>query len=326
MKNLPLVSVIIAVKNETDLLRECLWDLLNQTYDNLEIIVVDDGSGAETKKVLDAFTDPRIKRITFEISKGQSAARNAAMEQATGVFIAIADADDGYEETRIEMQADYLEIHPDIDIIGSQFTVNKGRKPWEIYTDHSDIYHQFLFNNPLVHSSVFFRAELLQNGYHYRPAYNTAEDYDLFARNRNKWNFHNLNLNLVEYYIRDRKPAAVEDQRNKARKVREKILAEYIEKTEEENIQLHHDLCELNPGRKYRQLQHWADVLVQSQLRFPDHLANFRRILYRQFWLYLRICKPECSKKNKLKVLFRSRQNTFYTLKSVIKIFIGKPL
>jgi glycosyltransferase involved in cell wall biosynthesis len=326
VKNLPLVSIIVAVKNETNLLREAILDLLGQTYDNLEIIIVDDGSGLETKKVLQSFSDPRIKIITLDVSKGQSVARNEAFEAVQGVFVAIADADDGYEPNRIELQADYLEIHPDVDIVGSQFVVNQGRKPWEIYNDNVEIGHQFLINNPLVHSTVFFRAELLQNGYKYRPAYNTAEDYDLFARNRKNWVFHNLNQPLVEYYVRDRKPAAIEDQKAKARKVREKVLADYGKDFTKEDITLHHDFCELNPGIKYRQLLHWVDRLTGTVPKIADDYKDLRKVIYRQFWLYLRICHPECFKNQKIGVLLKSKQNAFYTLKNIVKIMIGKSL
>lgn len=326
MKNLPLVSVVISVKNETEKLRDCVDDLLCQTYENLQIIIVDDGSGKETKGIIEAFTDPRIVKITLPVSKGQAAARNEALQHVKGDFVAIADADDRFAPDRIELQADYMEIHPHVDILGSHFKANAGKKPWEIYEHHYEIFHQFLINNPMVHSTVFFRAELIQNGYHYRPAYNTAEDYDLFARMRNHWIFHNLSAPLVTYYIRERKSSSIEDQKEKARKVREKTLSEYFRKHTAEDTHFHHRFCELDPGLDYIKIERWIQKLIHTQPAHSIARKDLTRILYRQFWLYLRVCPAESSKKEKFTVLKKSKHGMYYLLKNSIKIMLGRTL
>ncbi len=325
MKNLPLVSVIIAVKDETDLLRLCLNDLLEQTYDNLEIIVVDDGSKQETKDVLDAFTDERIVQITLDENLGQAEARNIGFKEAKGVFIAIADSDDRYDRNRIELQADYLEIHPHIDIVGSQFVVNEGKKQWEIYNDHFLIYHQFLLNNPIIHSSVFFRSELLENGYSYDTD-TLPEDYELFAKHRNQWIFHNLKEPLTRYTIKERKKEDVLCLKLNARTIRKKVLLEYLKNSTENEIELHHNFSELNPGINYKVLQIWIDKLLFTQPKYSSNYRDLKHILYRHFWLYLRKCNLNCYKFQKLKVLYKSQHNPVYFVKNAVKIIIGKSL
>lgn len=324
--NPPLVSAIVAVKNETALLEQCLTDLLNQTLSEIEIIVVDDGSDEPTKTVLSSFAgNPRIHIITMPETVGQAAARNEAFRIASGNYIAIADADDRHHPRRFELQVDYLEIHPHIDVLGSDFTVNKGYYPWEIFYHHSEISHQLLLNNPLVHSTIMFRAELLDTGWEYK-ADCLAEDYEVLARNRNHWLIHNLNDKLVEYHIRPKSAETVDRIRHTAREVRNQVLQDYLPNATELEKKLHRDFCELTPGITIWDLEDWIHKLIQSRRDDPHQQAVIRRVLFRHWWLYLRKCKPDCGRKMKLKVLFFSGHSMAYVVRNAIKIVIGRPL
>ncbi len=92
MTNLPLISVIIPVYNREKYIKNCLDILLNQTYKNLEIIVVDDGSSDNSVKIIKQY--PSVKLIEHTENKGQSEARNTGMENATGKYIHFMDDDD----------------------------------------------------------------------------------------------------------------------------------------------------------------------------------------------------------------------------------------
>ncbi|MGN0153773.1 MAG: glycosyltransferase [Lachnospiraceae bacterium] len=92
---LPLVSVIIPVYNVQDYLKKCLESIINQTYDNLEIIIIDDGSIDDSGKICDEYKkdDKRIKVIHKE-NGGLSDARNCGIEMATGEYLTFVDSDD----------------------------------------------------------------------------------------------------------------------------------------------------------------------------------------------------------------------------------------
>lgn len=90
---MPKISVIIPVYNCELYIERCLESLLNQTLQDLEIILVDDGSKDNSLKVISKFSDSRIKQISQE-NQGQSKARNAGLDIATGEFIGFVDADD----------------------------------------------------------------------------------------------------------------------------------------------------------------------------------------------------------------------------------------
>jgi glycosyltransferase involved in cell wall biosynthesis len=116
--DLPLVSFIVPVYNtQADLLRRCISSITGQTYSNIEIIVVDDGSNAETANAIDEIAkgDSRIQTI-FGGHKGVSHARNVGMDQAQGQWIAFADSDDEYVPAFTE-EALAIALHQDCDLV-----------------------------------------------------------------------------------------------------------------------------------------------------------------------------------------------------------------
>ena len=97
--NLPLISVIIPVYRVEKYLRQCVNSVISQTYTNLEIILVDDGSPDGSGKICDEYIirDKRV-RVIHQANQGLSAARNAGLEIAKGDFIGFVDSDDYIEK------------------------------------------------------------------------------------------------------------------------------------------------------------------------------------------------------------------------------------
>jgi glycosyltransferase involved in cell wall biosynthesis len=106
------VSVIIPAYNSAPYLQECIESVLNQTFKNLEIIVVDDGSTDDTPDILNKYSDT-ITWIRQE-NAGPSAARNRGLEIAKGKYLCFLDADDRYKPIRLEKLVTFLEDHPDL--------------------------------------------------------------------------------------------------------------------------------------------------------------------------------------------------------------------
>ena len=123
----PLVSVIVPVFNGARFVREALDSILNQTYQPVEIIVVDDGSNDATAEVLDEF-GPRVRRVS-QAHSGQSVARNRGVELATGRYLAFLDADDLWPAEKLAAQVTILEEDPECDLLfghAAQFRQNGG--------------------------------------------------------------------------------------------------------------------------------------------------------------------------------------------------------
>ncbi len=109
----PLVSVCMPVHNEARYLRESLVSLLTQTYQPLEIVVVDDGSSDSTPQILSSFTDDRLRCFRNPQNLGQFATQNRAIALARGELIAIRHSDDVYDPDMIEREVHFLMNHPE---------------------------------------------------------------------------------------------------------------------------------------------------------------------------------------------------------------------
>ncbi|WP_299487736.1 glycosyltransferase family A protein [Acaryochloris sp. IP29b_bin.137] len=113
---MPKVSVIIPAYNVMRFLPSTVNSVLEQTFKNFELIIIDDGSSDHIVQWSAELVDPRIKFISQE-NKGAQIARNVGIENAVGEYIALLDADDLWEPTKLEKQVSYLERHSDIGVV-----------------------------------------------------------------------------------------------------------------------------------------------------------------------------------------------------------------
>ena len=112
MNTAPMVSVIIPTHNRAELLPRSVDSVLTQTYDNYEILIVDDGSSDTTQEVADSFADSRIRYVRREQSGGASAARNTGIRNVRGEYIAFLDDDDEWLPRKLERQVALLDSSP----------------------------------------------------------------------------------------------------------------------------------------------------------------------------------------------------------------------
>jgi glycosyltransferase involved in cell wall biosynthesis len=166
----PLVSVVMSVYNNAGDVGRALDSLLAQTYPNLEIVVVNDGSRDGSGDVLEAYAarDPRV-RVFHQENAGLGPAVNRAMREARGVYLARHDADDASAPTRIERQVEYMEARPDVVLCGTwiRFVDPEGRPvaTMEVPDDEALLRRMMeQGSNPLMHGSVMMRPEALEGG------------------------------------------------------------------------------------------------------------------------------------------------------------------
>lgn len=123
----PLVSVIIPTYNRAALVRETVESALKQTYREIEIIVIDDGSTDDTAAVMQSYGN-RI-RYSRRPNAGENAARNVGIKQAKGQYLALLDSDDLWEPYKIELQVALLKKFSDVAFTFSNFAIFKGASP-----------------------------------------------------------------------------------------------------------------------------------------------------------------------------------------------------
>jgi glycosyltransferase involved in cell wall biosynthesis len=183
----PKISVIMPVRDGARWLGEAIASLQNQTLSDFELIVIDDGSTDTSPRIIEEYIqrDPRIRSFRQE-RLGLVPALNRGLADSRGRLIARLDADDRAHPQRLERQSLYLESHPEIGLLGTwadkideRGTITGQRTP----PAHPDELAAVLPRmNPFLHSSIMIRKAVLQNVGFYRPAFEGAEDYDLWLR------------------------------------------------------------------------------------------------------------------------------------------------
>lgn len=185
---MPLVSVIIPTYNREKYVVEAIESVLVQTYKNLEIIVVDDGSTDGTEKILEPYRD-RVVYI-YQENQGPSAARNTGIRRANGQFIAFLDSDDLWLPEKLEVQVAYMETNPEVGLVHTGKLHREERptgpilKEWP-YAEQSRSGHIFpeMFLGPAVLTpTVVARRECFDVAGLFDEDLTFGEDHHLFLR------------------------------------------------------------------------------------------------------------------------------------------------
>lgn len=160
--NSPLVSVVIPAYNQAEFLGEAIQSVLNQTYDQFEIVVVNDASPDQTNEVVAQYNDPRIKNIIHEKNQGLPASRNTGIKVAKGDVIALLDSDDIFHPDKLKTHVAFLQTHPEIgatynprfNLNHSSFTIR------DLWTPPSTIdLSDLVLGFPFSPSDMVFRRE-----------------------------------------------------------------------------------------------------------------------------------------------------------------------
>lgn len=201
------VSVVMCVWNGEKYLSEAINSILNQSLQNFEFIIVNDGSTDGTAEILNEFAlqDHRIRILTNEQNRGQSYSKNLAVTLARGEYIAMMDADDWCDSLRLEKQIHYLDSNPAIDVLGTNYLMQKddqsGSHLMETASLPGHLRWDFIFHCAICQASVMLRSKLFQKeGFRYDETFTTAADFELWTRIIQ--NHKISNLGEVLYYYR----------------------------------------------------------------------------------------------------------------------------
>ena len=182
--NTPSISVIMPVYNAEKYLKKAIDSILNQTYKDFEFIIIDGGSGDNSQKIIENYTDKRIKAI-FKADLGLIDTLNLGISLCAGDWIARMDADDISYPNRLEEQIKY--INNEVAVIGSQADIidkyDKVFLTTHFEVEHDKIVSKLLKNNStIIHPSVIInKAKLIGVGGYDLKIF-AAEDYDLWLR------------------------------------------------------------------------------------------------------------------------------------------------
>lgn len=205
---MPLVSAVMAVCNgKPEFIHEAVDSVLNQTYSNLELLIMDDSDEEPAIQAIDSYrSDSRVHIYREDHKAGFVPSLNKGLSLAKGDYIARMDADDVAYSERFEKQARYLHTHPDADILGGQIDIIDengtvtGSRHYPL--GGLKLAAFFLLRTPVAHPAVMFRRTIADAGYRYDESLKKAEDIDFWLRLYNDgYRIENIADVLVKFRI-----------------------------------------------------------------------------------------------------------------------------
>lgn len=185
---MPEVSIVLPVRDGERYLREAIDSVLAQTFEDFELVVVDDGSTDRSPAIGQVVADPRVRLVSQE-PLGLVEALRRGLAETTAPVVARMDADDVSLPTRLERQL--AALSEEVALVGCGFEAmdEQGRQiaSWLLPPDDASLRRRLLLRNPFAHGSVLFRREAVDRAGGYRTDYGANEDYDLWRRVARVW-------------------------------------------------------------------------------------------------------------------------------------------
>ena len=201
---MPKASVVIPAYNSLKYLPATMESVLRQTFNDFEVILVNDGSSDDTEHWVSQITDPRVKLITQE-NQGLSGARNTGIAHASGEYIAFLDADDLWEPTKLEKQVLCLEENSEIGLVYTWVALidENGNSTGRVFKNYAenDVWHKLIEHNIVESGSVaMVRRQCFDTcGVFDRNLRSFVEDWDMWLRIASRYPFKVMKEPLVYY-------------------------------------------------------------------------------------------------------------------------------
>lgn len=263
----PLVSIVMPAYNAEKYIEQSIESIINQTYQNWELIIIDDGSTDNTFQCTQRYLNDKVHAFKFA-NKGQSAQLNAGIALAKGKYIAIAHADDINELNRLELQVNYLDSNPNISICGTfikTFNSKNEQKNINYPIESDNCYSALFYGNPLAHPTVMIRKALfIDHNLKYNEHLVAAEDYDLWIRLSKYAKIGNIPEVLVQYRLHEAQTSEIKkiEEEKIVNSSRLKLVKQLGENTSKKNVAIiYHFFYKSNRLSAYQQ---WKG-LFQSQ-------------------------------------------------------------
>lgn len=183
----PLVSIVMATHNGQRHLVEALESIFKQTYDNWELIIIDDASTDGTGELVNKFNSSKIRVVRNDTQLGLTRSLNKGIRAAKGEIIARIDDDDVWTDpNKLTKQVEFLQAHPAVGVCGTQYVVIKDNGEQMLRLQYpcadADLRQKILAANPFVHSGVCIRRQILDRVGVYDESLQYAQDYELWLR------------------------------------------------------------------------------------------------------------------------------------------------
>lgn len=237
---MPKVSVLMPVYNAQQYLAEAIDSIINQTFTDWELLIINDGSTDDSEAIIKSYQDFRIRYIENESNLKLIATLNKGIALCQGDYIARMDADDIAMPGRLRQQVAFMDSHPDYVMCGADATIidMDGTPKGTIRNLQTNDLLQInlLFSSPFVHPVMMIRRSALINNL-YDSNYIHAEDYELWCRLSKQGKIANIGKELLKYRWHDTNISVVYSdiqEQKKSELIRKELLAFGLNPTDEE--------------------------------------------------------------------------------------------
>lgn len=212
----PKVSVLVPLWNtQESFLREAIDSVLNQTYKDFELILLNDSpENTDLDRIVQSYDDARIRYYRNEKNLGISETRNKLIRLAEGDYLAVLDHDDAMLPSRLEKQVQYMEKHPKVGVVGSNAVYIPSNNVVKSPERDMEIKLALMQGCAVMHSSSMIRKSVLtENNLQYEKRFSPSEDYALWCRLIPLTQFHVIQENLIRYRLHRQNTSKVQKAR-----------------------------------------------------------------------------------------------------------------
>lgn len=203
-----MVSIIIPSYNRKDTILQSVNSVLEQTYSDIEVIVVDDGSTDGTEDVIRSIKNDKMKYIKCSQNRGVASARNIGVENAQGEYIAFNDSDDIWNKNKLELQVEEFKKNPDYGMVYCAYSRKKGQKLLRIVpsverdrTDLSGKMFDFLIGGNVIGTpTMLLRRKVFDVVGNFKTGLRLLDDYEFVLRVANKFSIGFVDKVLVDTF------------------------------------------------------------------------------------------------------------------------------
>lgn len=297
MNEQPLVSIAMPVYNAEKYIKKTIESVLNQTYTNFELILINDASKDRSKEIIHSFSDSRIRYIENPENLGIVKTRNKCIQYARGKYIAVLDNDDITLPPRLAKQVEFLEENNDYGICGSFYDIIDGSDnvvhKMKLPVTNSQIKTFLLFNNCCCNSSVMIKSDIIKEQM-YPEGFDMIEDYYFLHSASKSTKLFNLPMYITQYRVHGENVSIekLDGMRSLRLKMDALILNDLKIPYSEHELLLHSNFVTSNfhffkTNDQIAQLEAWLLKLYQALKKDPLYDTNLIQKILIKRWIIL---------------------------------------
>lgn len=259
----PRITVLMPAYNAEKYISMAVSSILGQSYENFELLIINDGSTDETAKIINSFADHRILFHQNPANLGIVPTLNHGLAIARGEYIVRMDSDDISHRERFARQITFMENNPQLGVSGTWISLFGNQPRWLVKSPvgQENVYAYMMFDNPLFHPTVIMRSSLIKKyNLRYDPDFFRSEDFRFWQQGSCYFPMDNLAEPLVDFRVHGQSVTA--NTHGEMRTQTEIILRQQLEKLgitpTEKEIELHHEI-----SRGYRHDQN--ESVIQGE-------------------------------------------------------------